>query len=74
MFLSQRSAPADDRNIMKTLSLIDQLALVAIFEAGEKLVSWTRNFIIARNGPPFGISEIQGRIIDNKLFLARQIR
>jgi hypothetical protein len=39
MFLSQRSAPADDRDIMKTLSLIDQLALVAIFKTGKKLVS-----------------------------------
>jgi Cdc6-like AAA superfamily ATPase len=49
MFLSQRSAPADDRDIMKTLSLIDQLALVAIFKPWKKLVSCLQNSVIAEN-------------------------
>jgi hypothetical protein len=35
---------------MKTLPLIDQLALVAIFKAGKKLVSCRQNFVIAGNG------------------------
>jgi hypothetical protein len=69
MFFSQRSAPADDRDIMKPLSLIDQLALVAIFEAGKKLVSCLRNFIIAGNG-----TTIQGMTIKYRLFHKRYIR
>jgi hypothetical protein len=74
MFLSQRSAPADGRDIMKTLSLFDQLALVAIFEAGKKLVSCLRNFVIAGMSRAFGISAIQGRTIENNFSLARQMR
>jgi hypothetical protein len=68
MFLSQSSSPPDDRDIMNILSLVDQLALVAIFKAGRSWVRAHKTSSLLGMGLPFGISEIQGRMINSELF------
>jgi Cdc6-like AAA superfamily ATPase len=43
--LDLRNAAVDDRRVMQTMSLIDQLALVAIFKSGKKWVSCLQGFV-----------------------------
>jgi Cdc6-like AAA superfamily ATPase len=44
-FLDLRNAPTEEKQIMQTMPLIDQLALVAIFKTGKKWISCLQTFM-----------------------------